>query len=76
MPWSPLARGRLTRPVEAQQNSERGGKDAYAEFLYRATEEADRRVIQAVTAVATARGVSQAQIASACCSPAKPWPRR
>ncbi len=64
-PWSPLARGRLTRPVEAQQNSERGGKDSYAEFLYKATEEADRRVIQAVTTVAASRGVSQAQIALA-----------
>ncbi|MEA9391408.1 aldo/keto reductase [Acerihabitans sp. TG2] len=64
-PWSPLARGRLTRPWQQVSATARGATDAYSRFLYSATEQADREVIQAVTDVATARGVGQAQIALA-----------
>ncbi|OIV46986.1 alcohol dehydrogenase [Sodalis sp. TME1] len=64
-PWSPLARGRLARPWQQTAVTARGAGDAYAEFLYAATAQADRQVIQAVTEVATQRGIPQAQVALA-----------
>lgn len=64
-PWSPLARGRLTRPWQQAGATGRGANDAYAGFLYSATEQADRAVIEAVTGVAAVRGVPQAQVALA-----------
>jgi 1-deoxyxylulose-5-phosphate synthase len=63
LPWSPLARGRLTRDPDA--TSDRVENDAYGEGLYAATEAADRIVIERVGEVAAARGVSRAQIALA-----------
>lgn len=62
-PWSPLARGRLTRPW--QETTPRGETDQYTRKLYSATEQADRLVIDAVCAIAAARGVPPAQIALA-----------
>ena len=64
-PWSPLARGRLSRPWRQSAATDRGANDAYARFLYTATEQADRQVIEAVTEVAARRGVSQARVALA-----------
>ncbi|MDI1466133.1 aldo/keto reductase [Catellatospora sp. KI3] len=63
LPWSPLARGRLTR--EPGATSDRQSTDAYGGMLYDATEAADRRVIDAVGVVAQRRGVPRAQIALA-----------
>jgi aryl-alcohol dehydrogenase-like predicted oxidoreductase len=63
IPWSPLARGRLTREPEA--SSARAETDAYGRSLYDASAEADRRVIEAVGAVAARRGVPRAQVALA-----------
>jgi aryl-alcohol dehydrogenase-like predicted oxidoreductase len=63
IPWSPLARGRLTR--DWNQSSERQESDAFGSGLYGATLEADRRVIEAVANVAQQRGVPRAQIALA-----------
>ena len=63
MPWSPLARGRLTRDWNA--STERLGTDAYGSHLYAATEAADQSVVEAVAAVAEARKISRAQIAMA-----------
>jgi aryl-alcohol dehydrogenase-like predicted oxidoreductase len=62
IPWSPLARGRLTRGwSEATSRSQR---DPFADMIY--TEEAsDRAIIDAVSAVVTDRGVSRAQISLA-----------
>ncbi len=62
IPWSPLARGRLTRPWQA--DSERQTSDAYGKTLYGAAE-ADRCVVEAVSTIAGARHVSRAQIALA-----------
>ncbi len=62
-PWSPLARGRLTRPW--QETTPRGDTDQYTRKLYAATETADRAVIDAVCAVASARGIPPAQAALA-----------
>jgi len=63
IPWSPLARGRLTR--DWNEISERQKTDLVDKALYTATVEADRKVIEAVASVAQARGVPRAQVALA-----------
>ncbi|MGV8979140.1 MAG: aldo/keto reductase [Cellulomonas sp.] len=60
IPWSPLARGRLTRPWGTETN--RSGKDAFGAGLY---EEGDRAIVDAVGHVAAERGVPRAQVALA-----------
>jgi aryl-alcohol dehydrogenase-like predicted oxidoreductase len=60
IPWSPLARGRLTRPWDDVTN--RSETDEFGKTLY---PRADRAVVEAVAAVAEARGVSRAQVALA-----------
>ena len=64
IPWSPLARGRLARPAEAERTL-RLETDQYGTSLYARTEEADRRVIDRVGEVAERRGVPRAQVALA-----------
>ena len=63
IPWSPLARGRLTR--DWNETSERAENDSIGEALYRATAEADKRVVDAVSRVSEQRGVPRAQVALA-----------
>jgi aryl-alcohol dehydrogenase-like predicted oxidoreductase len=63
LPWSPLARGRLTRAWDEQ--TERSRTDAFGSRLYVADVESDRKVIEQVATLAAARGVSRAQIALA-----------
>jgi len=63
MPWSPMARGRLTRDWD--QGSARAETDAFGRSLYAKTGEADRKVVEAVAAVAAALGVPRAQVALA-----------
>lgn len=63
LPWSPLARGTLTRPWG--ETTARTSGDPVIGSLYAATEEADKRVVDAVGRVAEARGVPRAQIALA-----------
>lgn len=65
IPWSPLARGKLTRSVEAQNATNRAGKDKIGINLYKNSVDADHRIIQRVGEVAAKRGVSMAQIALA-----------
>ncbi|RYV51156.1 aldo/keto reductase [Pengzhenrongella frigida] len=60
LPWSPLARGRLTRPWGAQTN--RSGSDEFGKNLYTLEDEA---IVDAVMAVAAGRGVAPAQVALA-----------
>lgn len=63
IPWSPLARGRLARaPGESTNRLE---TDRFGKFLYRKSEEADGAVVEAVGAVAAARGIPRAQVALA-----------
>jgi len=64
IPWSPQARGRLTRPWQSAP-TERLEKDAVGKDLYTRTEDADHRVIDRVGELAAARGVSRSQIALA-----------
>jgi aryl-alcohol dehydrogenase-like predicted oxidoreductase len=63
IPWSPLARGRLTREWDTQ--TARTQSDEYGNKLYLDTVDADRRVVEQVAKIATARGVPKAQVALA-----------
>jgi aryl-alcohol dehydrogenase-like predicted oxidoreductase len=63
MPWSPLARGRLTRVWD--EHTERSRTDQYGSKLYVSNVEADRAVIEQVSRIAAARAVSKAQVALA-----------
>jgi aryl-alcohol dehydrogenase (NADP+) len=60
IPWSPLARGRLTRPWDAE--TARSESDEFGQSLY---SDADRPIVEAVLQVATQRGVTPAQVALA-----------
>ena len=60
IPWSPLARGRLTRPWEETTN--RSDNDERAQVLY---VEEDRLIVERVAAIAKERGISPAQVALA-----------
>jgi aryl-alcohol dehydrogenase (NADP+) len=60
IPWSPLARGRLTRDWD--ESSARSETDEFGRTLYG---EGDRAVVDAVATVAQARGVPRAQVALA-----------
>jgi aryl-alcohol dehydrogenase-like predicted oxidoreductase len=60
IPWSPLARGRLTRPWG--ESTVRSESDIVGKTLYKAEDEADRATVAAVQAVAAARGVAMATI--------------
>jgi aryl-alcohol dehydrogenase-like predicted oxidoreductase len=63
IPWSPLARGRLTRDWD--ETTERGTADGFGGTLYKQAEENDRKIVEAVSAVAQERGVPRAQVAMA-----------
>src|SRR5712691_4575186 len=60
IPWSPLARGRLTRDWDAA--TARSETDGFSQSLYAAD---DRLIVEQVASVAAARGVPRAQIALA-----------
>jgi aryl-alcohol dehydrogenase-like predicted oxidoreductase len=63
IPWSPLARGFLTknRPKGSQGATLRAKNDGFAQHLYK--ESADYDVVDQVSAIAEKRGVPNAQIA-------------
>jgi aryl-alcohol dehydrogenase-like predicted oxidoreductase len=63
IPWSPLARGTLTRDWQA--STSRSETDQVSKRLYTKTAEADRRVVESVASVAAKRGVPRAQVALA-----------
>jgi aryl-alcohol dehydrogenase-like predicted oxidoreductase len=63
VPWSPLARGRLTRAWDTE--TARTQTDVYGNKLYVATVDADRKVVEQVATIAAARGVPKAQVALA-----------
>jgi aryl-alcohol dehydrogenase-like predicted oxidoreductase len=63
MPWSPLARGRLTRgwnETSSRQETDEFGKKLYTQFP-----DSDRQIVDQVSAIAGARGVPRAQVALA-----------
>ena len=63
IPWSPLARGRLTRDYD--EKTARSETDEFGKTLYKQAEDADRAIIGAVGDLAKKHGVSRAQIATA-----------
>ncbi|WP_075180455.1 aldo/keto reductase [Pantoea sp. 1.19] len=63
LPWSPLARGRLTRPWG--DTTARSVSDRFADTLYAATADNDAAIAARVEAIAADKGVSRAQIALA-----------
>ena len=62
LPWSPMARGRLTRDWDQMTNRSRG--DEFGKTLYETTAN-DRTVVERVARVAAARGIPRAQVALA-----------
>jgi 1-deoxyxylulose-5-phosphate synthase len=60
IPWSPLARGRLTRDWGTE--TDRSRTDHFGSTLY---DESDRGIVDAVAAVADERGLPRAQVALA-----------
>ncbi|WP_112941390.1 MULTISPECIES: aldo/keto reductase [unclassified Rhizobium] len=63
IPWSPLARGRLTRDYD--EKTARSETDEFGKTLYQQAEDADRAIIGKVGDLAKKHGVSRAQIATA-----------
>lgn len=63
IPWSPLARGRLTRAPD--EETVRSKTDGVGKALYSDDDAADRAVIEAVGEVAEAHGASRATVALA-----------
>ncbi|MFC0213637.1 aldo/keto reductase [Paenibacillus chartarius] len=63
IPWSPLARGRLTRDWDEQ--SARSETDEFGKSLYAQTADADRIVVNRVAEIASARDIPRAQVALA-----------
>ena len=63
IPWSPLARGRLTRDWDTK--TARVETDAFGKMLYGKTDASDKAVVEAVAKVAAARKLPRARIALA-----------
>jgi aryl-alcohol dehydrogenase-like predicted oxidoreductase len=63
IPWSPLARGRLTRDWD--DKTARSETDEFGKILYSHTADADRRICERLAEIANKRGVPRAQIALA-----------
>lgn len=63
IPWSPLARGRLTRDWD--EKTARSETDEFGKTLYKQAEDADRTIIGIVGKLAAKHGVARAQIATA-----------
>jgi 1-deoxyxylulose-5-phosphate synthase len=64
-PWSPLDRGRLTRPWSDTPATDRAKTDAFAKRIFAKSESLDKPVVDRVMEVARAHGVPPSQIALA-----------
>jgi len=64
IPWSPLARGRLTRPWKTETTM-RSESDVFGNGMYSKTEEADHAVVDRLGEIAEKRGIPRAQVALA-----------
>ena len=64
IPWSPLARGRLARSMDGKA-TQRLETDKFGKTLYAGTESADRKVIEALEAVAKDKNLAMATVAIA-----------
>ncbi|KAJ6532014.1 aryl-alcohol dehydrogenase [Mycena capillaripes] len=64
IPWSPLARGALTRPLEAQGKTKRGESDIMPPSVYTGSD-ANQTIVKRVEEIAKKRGISMAQVSVA-----------
>src|ERR1700678_2707610 len=64
IPWSPLARGRLTRAWQSE-TTKRSETDQYSKAIFSKTDEADRKVVDRLGKLAETRGVPRATLALA-----------
>ena len=64
IPWSPLARGRLTRPWKAESTM-RTEHDRFGNGMYSRTEDSDRKVVDRLGELSAQRGLPMAQLALA-----------
>ncbi|MFZ0932510.1 MAG: aldo/keto reductase [Syntrophobacteraceae bacterium] len=64
IPWSPLARGRLTRPWQTE-STRRYETDEFGKSLYSQTEEIDHTVVDRLGQISEQRRASRAQVALA-----------
>lgn len=62
LPWSPLARGMLTREWDAA--SDRSSRDGFGKSLY-VHQHGDREIVEAVATISRSRGISKAEVALA-----------
>jgi aryl-alcohol dehydrogenase-like predicted oxidoreductase len=65
IPWSPLARGRLARPWDQRDSTDRAATDEFGKRIYARVEESDEAIVDLVGEIAAARGVPRAQVALA-----------
>ena len=63
LPWSPLARGRLTRDWE--EATARSNADEFGASMYKQEDKSNQDIAAAVAHIAERRGVSRAQVALA-----------
>ncbi len=63
IPWSPLARGRLTRDWD--ESTSRQETDKFGLTLYKNADDSDRKVVERVAEIAARRGIPRAQVALA-----------
>jgi aryl-alcohol dehydrogenase-like predicted oxidoreductase len=64
IPWSPLARGRLARPADAEATN-RSEKDPYGARIFAKLADGDRQIIDEVGKIASRRNIPRAQVALA-----------
>jgi aryl-alcohol dehydrogenase-like predicted oxidoreductase len=64
-PWSPLDRGRLTRPWTDEPPTERAKTDAFAKRLFAKSPNLDKPIVDRLVEVSRERGVPPAQVALA-----------
>jgi aryl-alcohol dehydrogenase-like predicted oxidoreductase len=64
IPWSPLARGRLTRAWQSEVTN-RSETDQFSKAIFSKTDEADRKVVDRVGELAERRGIPRATLALA-----------
>ncbi|KAJ7210592.1 Aldo/keto reductase [Mycena rebaudengoi] len=64
IPWSPLARGALSRPLAKQTDTSRGSSDVLPSTFY-VSSDANKEVVRRVEQVAVKRGISMAQVSVA-----------
>ncbi|WP_426435831.1 aldo/keto reductase [Bradyrhizobium genosp. P] len=64
-PWSPLARGRLTRPWSDEPTTDRAKTDAFGKSLFESTAAIDKPIVDRLIEVAQQRELPASQIALA-----------